>query len=101
MAEKEDLQKQLTGTRDENTKLGTEVKTLETEVSNVQALIAQLTDDKTSLSSKLEDMGVLKDVLEKEKKDLGDTVQQSEARNDILRVELSEVNEQNHVLQVC
>ena len=100
MAEKDDIQKELTITKERNAKLTQELKSLEADTSSIQNLLTTLADEKESLQSKLNLAAETKEMIVKERDELKATVESAQKISDTLRSQVEELREKNRMLEV-
>ncbi|XP_065071824.1 centromere-associated protein E-like isoform X2 [Rhopilema esculentum] len=99
MAEKEDMQKELIVSRENNKKLNEELRTLEQDTSHIQGLLGSLAEEKNSLLKRIEENEEVRKLLESEREQLRKAVQTSKEINSKLQIRVDEICERNRVVE--
>ena len=99
MAEKEDMQKEIIVSRENNKKLNQELRTLEQDTSHIQGLLASLSEEKNSLLKRIEENNEVRKLLESEREQLRKAVETSKEINSKLQIRVDEISERNRVIE--
>ena len=99
MAEKEDMQKEIIVSRENNKKLNQELRTLEQDTSHIQGLLSSLSEEKVNLLKRIEENNEVRKLLESERERLRQAVKTSKEINSKLQVRVDEMCERNRVVE--
>lgn len=99
MAEKEDMQKEIIVSRENNKKLNEELRTLEQDTSHIQELLASLSEEKNSLLKRIEENNEVRKLLECEREQLRKAVETSKEINSKLQIRIDEISERNRIVE--